>query len=212
MHHWCPMPKKKTTGLGAYAVWQAATLHFRESVDLVQYQGRVRISRDKYWNGGTPRAIFNRLAENWTTDQLLSIYSIGFSRYNMTWPGELYNLGVIQELWPAWKSMWSENPEYWFAKEVKTSCREFLAYDSDVLELFKSPAEGDDYPAVLQAAQGGALSPESLVVLDQLTGWTWKLDPIYTGDLVWEEYTRRVRAYSKVLVVDDLDWKSLIAA
>lgn len=206
MRHWSPYKEKKTTGYGAYAVWQAVMLHFSGNLNLREYRGRVSISRASY--SKSPVKIYESLAKKWTTNQLLSIYTLGFSRYNITYPGDIYDSWTLED-WQAWPARWAESPEYWFRQEVRTTCSEFLNNADDVLGLFRTRGR-DDYPAVLTGLQAGALSPESALVLNRELKWIDRLEEIFSGDLLWEEYTKRLTAYSDILVIDDLDWRSAI--
>ena len=56
----------------------------------------------------------------------------------------------------------------------------------------------------------GVIAPESLVILDDFTGFTKKFDKYYEDDIIWPKISRKIRKYRPFVKYDKAKMKKIM--
>jgi hypothetical protein len=86
-----------------------------------------------------------------------------------------------------------------------------LAEEADTLDdLLGSHQEGNNYPLVIEKFLQDEISIETVVILDQLTGFMRRTDRAITETIVWPDLSKRIRKYGLLLRFDKNRMKKVI--
>lgn len=179
------------SGYGAYMLFVALRTHFdKSSYDFFQMNGKLRASKESY-NKRNDKKFFEKVAKEYNAEALRDFYISNI----------LEDRIYITELF-------DEKAEY--AYNDYTKRRQSLSYicTNDMGRVFdddlKKPFTVSDsaYPSIVLLFLRREISIESMVILDDLTGFTRKFDKHYEDDVIWFNISKKMSKYRPFLKYD----------
>jgi len=172
----------------AYQEYCAIKAHFeRPAYDYNKYCGKVRSSnyetrKDKNW--------FFRLSRAYNREQLHEYYIANFLAGN-SWVGNM-----TKDAWIEWKHKIVRLQDV-VADDLRAIVQLANERNLQIKEVFvASPGE---HPILFKLLLGGYIQMETFAILDILTGFSSKWDVKLEGDVIWDEWSQKVKKYSSLL-------------
>ncbi len=184
-----------------YQTYLAFKNHFsKETYDFFKYHGKVSASQAGF-NKRKDKYFFERMSRKRSDSEVRNFFLANFSQSSdpsKLWIGEIIKTGEV-----IYKS--------WFDKQ-KTLTNTFRA-ESEVFlshnfnNIFK--IKGSSHPGILKKHIQGAISIETMVILDSILQFSHDYDE-KLFDPVWETVSLKIRKYKPFLNIDVKDYKRIL--
>jgi hypothetical protein len=185
-----------------YKLYISIKNHFSNpKYDYFKYGGKSRVTetsfkkrKDIYW--------FQKISRQKDDEEIKAYFVANFAECNDTqslWIGEIIQNG--EEIYNNWLKK-SQSLFYLF----KTEAEIFINKDSFV-ELFE--IKNNQHPEILKKYFQGAISLETMVILDMILGYVKQFDKKLT-DPVWETVSLRIQKYQPFLNIDVAKYKEVL--
>jgi len=186
----------------AYKQYLSLKNHFtKDKYDYHKYCGKSRATvqsfykrKDRFW--------FEKLARNKSDQEVIDFFISNFitcTDPSKLWIGEMIREG--EDRYTSWKKR-NQSLTYIFKEEIET-----LFADNNFDSMFAK--DGSRHPQILKEYLRGAVSIETMVILDRILGfrkdWDNKL-----SDPVWETVSMRIKKYSPFLHIDVFRYKNVL--
>lgn len=191
---------KHLTGYGAYMLFLALRTHFtKDKYDFFVMCGKLRANKDSY-NRRTDRAFFEKVARDYDAKELRDLFIANLLQ------DKHYILEFIDE----------EADEVYTAYKRRRQALSYVCADdmdrifnqTDIKRTFS--ASKDRYPDLITLFLRGVVSIETMVILDDLLGFTSKYDKIYYDDAIWPKISRKISKYRPFLKYDKVKMKDIL--
>ena len=191
---------KHLTGFGAYMLFLALRTHFvNEKYDFFNKGGRLNANRDSY-NKRLDKALFDKVARDHNAKELRDLFVSNI----------LQDRHYIAEFI-------DEQAELVYTDYRRR--RESLSYvcTNDLDRIFNThgikksfSTSHNRYPDIVTLFLRGVVALETLVILDDITGFTKKFDKYYEDDVIWPRISRKIRKYRPFLKYDKAKMRKII--
>ena len=167
-------------------MYLALKAHFQtEDYDVVKMQGRIRASR-KNFDGLGKEFAFRRLVKVYKEEEVCNLMVANFVKGNH-WGG-VFDVEAAKE-YTNWKRR-QESLGYVFEQELLKLQEE--AKEHGITDIFKH--DTGNHPFILKAFLRNSIGPETLVILNRLTGFADGID-LPVNDPVWSDVRRLIVKY-----------------
>ena len=172
---------------------------FRSKYDFHASHGKTSASKDSY-NKRTDKALFDKVARDYSPNELKGLFISNL----------LNDRHYIAEFIDEQAEL--VHTDY-------TRRRQSLSYvcanDLDRIFSQNNPrvpfaTSKDRYPSIVMLFLRGVIAPESLVILDDFTGFTKKFDKYYEDDIIWSKISRKIRKYRPFVKYDKAKMKKIM--
>jgi hypothetical protein len=161
--------------------------------------GKLRANKDSY-NRRTDRAFFEKVARDYDAKELRDLFIANLLQ------DKHYILEFIDE----------EADEVYTAYKRRRQALSYVCADdmdrifnqTDIKRSFS--ASKDRYPDLITLFLRGVVSIETMVILDDLLGFTSKYDKIYYDDSIWPKISRKISKYRPFLKYDKVKMKDIL--
>jgi hypothetical protein len=169
----------------------AMKLHFEsDTYDAVKYNYKTSAKpqsffkrRDKYH--------FAKLGRKFDTPkELIQFFVAQFTKGDTTWVGNMLN---DEEQFTDWSKK-VQALTYTFENDINTLTEKVDSFD----QLFEITSDSP-YPLVVNAYLQGDITLETVVILNQMTGFMKQADKNVNDTIVWPDVSRRIRKYGTFL-------------
>ena len=186
--------------IDAYKMYLAFKQHFSsKSYDYFKYNGRVRVSNDAFFKR-RDKFFFGKLAKE--KGKFLEKYLLAnFLKSDKVWVGDLLSEDS-EDNYSNWLKI-QESLTYTFKNEV-----DFLA-DVDDFDKEFSVIDGQ-HPNVLRMYFQKKISLETLVILDDILGFTRKWDKEIEDTVLYPEVATKIRKYRPFLTYDKPKYRKIL--
>jgi len=176
-----------------YKYYMAMKLHFEsDSYEAPKYNYKTSAKpqaffkrRDKYH--------FAKLGRKFDEpEELINFFTAQFTASDKSWVGDMLQ---DEEKYVEWQRR-QQSLSYNFEQDLNKLAEEADAFD-DLLKI----QEGN-YPLVIEKFLQDEISLETVVILDQLTGFMRRTDRAITETIVWPDLSKRIRKYGLLLRFD----------
>ena len=176
-----------------YKYYMAMKLHFEsDSYEAPKYNYKTSAKpqaffkrRDKYH--------FAKLGRKFDEpEELINFFTAQFTASDKSWVGDMLQ---DEEKYVEWQRR-QQSLSYNFEQDINKLAEEADAFD-DLLKI----QEGN-YPLVIEKFLQDEISLETVVILDQLTGFMRRADRAITETIVWPDLSKRIRKYGLLLRFD----------
>lgn len=202
------MPPNNTRhidGKSVYKLYLMMKNHFNGRYDVIKYHWTMRIS-DAAYNKRRDRYFFEKLADKYTLKELTLIFMSNLVANQDAWIGDISDadalvfyreyLGKLKRV----KTVFEDDIKnmYYFAKKVETkTLNDLFVYNKSISSSY-----------IFKLLQSNVIGFETFILLDSF------LDIINTHDesstdLVWSNYSVKLKAYKKILNIDSVEAKKL---
>jgi len=184
-----------------YKYYMAMKLHFEsDSYEAPKYNYKTSAKpqaffkrRDKYH--------FAKLGRKFDEpEELINFFTAQFTASDKSWVGDMLQ---DEEKYVEWQRR-QQSLSYNFEQDLNKLAEEADAFD-DLLKI----QEGS-YPLVIQKFLQDEISLETVVILDQLTGFMRRADRAITETIVWPDLSKRIRKYGLLLRFDKNRMRQII--
>jgi hypothetical protein len=173
----------------AYRYYQSLKLHFeQESYDAPKYNYKTSAKPQTFWKR-KDKYFFAKIGKMFDTPpELINYYAAHFVADN-NWVGDMLGNDQIYRDW----QKRTEALGYNFQQDLeKVNVESF----DHLFEL------GNQYPKVVESYLAGDINIESVVILNQLTGFMRKADKTVSDPILWPDVSRKIRKYSLLMNVN----------
>lgn len=187
----------KIDGKSCYNLYLQLKNHFNGKRDVIKYKWSMNVSDDSYAKR-RDRMFFERLSAKFTLKELSLIMISNLVANQDAWIGELSDSDSI-EFYHNYvarlklvKSRYEDDVKniYYFSKKINVkSLNEIFNYN-----------ETSNTSYIFKLLQSGIISFETFVMLDSFLNIIERHDNY--DNIVWSNYSVRLRAYRKLLIVD----------
>lgn len=176
-----------------YRYYLALRLHFTtDQYDVIKQQGRVKASKQSFFKRKDLLAI-RKVAESYTDKDIVDFLVANFVSGDR-WGGVFDS--ESKERYVNWKKR-IESLSYTFEKDVQkinSFCLKNKVSFNDVFIASKN-----EHPYIIKMFLRNEISIETLVILEQLFGFSENLDIVLKDDLVWPDISRTIKKYRPFL-------------
>ena len=190
------------TPIDVYKTYLAFKNHFtKKSYNYFKYSGKSRASVQAY-NKRKDRYFFERMSRKKTDDEIKEYFLANFVECDdpdRLWIGEIISSG--EDNYKSWTKR-SQTMSYMFKTEV-----EVFVNKENFQQLFS--IKGQSHPEVLKKYLQGALSIETMVILDIILGYVRNFDK-KLEDPVWTTVSLKIKKYKPFLNINVDKYKSIL--
>jgi len=187
------------TDYEAYRMYLALRAHFQtDDYDVVASRGRIRARRSQFTGGKV--YTFARLARDYTDSEICNFMVANFVAGNH-WGG-VFDASATQN-YTDWQRR-NQSLRYMFQQELQALFNE--AQDQGVNNVFA--AEPGQHPLVVRAYLRRTIGPETLVILQELTGWANDME--LPRDVVWQNLHRLMIKYRPFVRFDRIQFQDIL--
>ena len=190
------------TPIDVYKTYLAFKNHFtKQSYSYFKYSGKSKASVQAY-NNRKDRYFFERMSRKKTDDEIKQYFLANFVECDdpdRLWIGEIISAG--EDNLKSWMKR-SQTMSYMFKTEV-----EVFVSKENFQQLFT--IKGQSHPEVLKKYLQGALSIETMVILDIILEYVKNFDK-KLEDPVWDTVSLKIKKYKPFLNINVNKYLSLI--
>ena len=190
------------TPIDVYKTYLAFKNHFtKQSYSYFKYSGKSKASVQAY-NNRKDRYFFERMSRKKTDDEIKQYFLANFVECDdpdRLWIGEIISAG--EDNLKSWMKR-SQTMSYMFKTEV-----EVFVSKENFQQLFT--IKGQSHPEVLKKYLQGALSIETIVILDIILEYVKNFDK-KLEDPVWNTVSLKIKKYKPFLNIDVNKFKSIL--
>ena len=190
------------TPIDVYKTYLAFKNHFtKQSYNYFKYSGKSKASVEAY-NNRKDRYFFERMSRKKTDDEIKEYFLANFVECDdpdRLWIGEIINTG--EDNYKSWAKRF-QGLGYLFKTEVEVFC-----HKETFQQLFS--VKGQSHPEILKKYLQGALSIETMVILDMILEYTKDFDSKLI-DPVWETVSLKIKKYKPFLNIDVTKYKQVL--
>ena len=196
------MKENAVTPIDVYKTYLAFKNHFtKKSYNYFKYGGKSKASVQAY-NKRKDRYFFERMSRKKTDEEIKDYFLANFVECDdpdRLWIGEIISSG--EDNLKSWMKR-SQTMSYMFKTEV-----EVFVNKENFQQLFT--IKGQSHPEVLKKYLQGALSIETMVILDIILGYVKNFDK-KLEDPVWDTVSLKIKKYKPFLNIDVDKYKSIL--
>ena len=190
------------TPIDVYKTYLAFKNHFTKvSYNYFKYSGKSRASVEAY-NNRKDRYFFERMSRKKTDEEIKEFFLANFIECDdpdRLWIGEIIQTGSDSH--SSWLKRF-QGLTYLFKTEV-----EVFVHKETFQELFT--IKGQSHPEILKKYLQGALSIETMVILDMILDYVKDFD-VKLNDPVWETVSFKIKKYKPFLNIDVDKYKTIL--
>lgn len=189
---------RQIDGKSVYKLYIMLKNHFNDRYDVIKYNWQMRLS-DAAYNKRRDKYFFQKLSDKYTLKELALIFISNLVANQDAWIGDISDadalvfyreyLGKLKRV----KTIFEDDVKniYYFSGKVNVeSLNEIFEYNKKI---------GTSY--IFKLLQSNIISFETFILLDSFLDIINKHDAA-TNDLVWSNYSTKLKAYKKILIVD----------
>ena len=191
---------KHLTGYGAYMLFLALRTHFtKDNYDFFVMCGKLRANKDSY-NRRSDKAFFEKVARDYTVRELRDLFIANLLQ------DKHYILEFIDD---------QAEVVYTDYKRRRQSLSYVCTDDMDRIFNQNDPKRSfatskDRYPDLITLFLRGVIALETMVILDDLLGFTKKFDRYYSDDIIWPKISKKINKYRPFLKYDKVKMKDIL--
>lgn len=174
----------------AYRFYQSMKLHFEsDSYDAIKYNYKTSVKPQSFWKR-RDKYFFAKVGKKFDDASELIKYYVSYFIQDKNWIGDMLDDDDTYRLYQ--KRMQSLG--YIFEQDMNTLAE--LGNFDQVLD------SSDGHPQIITSYMSGDINIESVVILNQLTGFMNRANKEITETIVWPEVSRKIRKYSPFVSYD----------
>ena len=188
--------------LEVYQTYLAFKNHFtKDNYDYFKYCGKTKASKTAF-NNRKDRYFFERMSRKKSDDEIQRFFLANFSQSqdpDRLWIGEIIDSG--EKVYVEWLKK-IQSLQYLFKTEA-----EVFVDKKNFDKIFS--VSGGSHSVILKKYLQGAISLETLVLLDMILGFSKNHDK-NLFDPVWETVSLKIKKYKPFLNIDIKSYKSVL--
>ena len=191
---------KHLTGYGAYMLFLALRTHFtKDNYDFFVMCGKLRANKDSY-NRRMDKTLFEKIARDYSAQELKGLFISNL----------LQDRHYIAEFIDEQAEM--VHVDYKRRRQslsyVCTNDMDRIFNQNDIKRSFS--ASKNRYPDLITLFLRGVVSIETMVIIDDILGFSKKYDRLYHDDAIWPKISRKINKYRPFLKYDRVKMKNIL--
>jgi hypothetical protein len=181
------------SGFSAFAIFNGIKLHFTSSsYDFFKYNGKSNVTKQNFANR-KDKYSFYKLSRKYRNEDLVNFYVANFLVKDITWIGDI--TGAEGE----------ENYKMWQKRNQSLSYR----FKEDIMYLVDKVSTSSDrqYPLLLNETMQGAVSIETLSILNHMMGFFEMWDKKISDTIIWPTWKMKCERYTPFIHYDASKYK-----
>ena len=173
--------------IDVYLMYCAMKAHFsRKDYDFLTYKGKSRVPRDSFFKR-KDRVFFVKLSKKYSEEDLKNYFVANFIVEKQ---GYIANFN--DENYEQWKEKRNNFYDI-FTEEIRPFVKDFNP-------IFK--VKNSEHPFLLKEYLGKRVSLETLVILDDILGFTKNWNRSLAEDYMWYDINKLMKNYKRFLTID----------
>ena len=173
--------------IDVYLMYCAMKAHFsRKDYDFLTYKGKSRVPRDSFFKR-KDRVFFVKLSKKYSEEDLKNYFVANFIIEKQ---GYIANFN--DENYEQWKEKRNNFYDI-FIEEIRPFVKDFNP-------IFK--VKNSEHPFLLKEYLGKRVSLETLVILDEILGFTKNWNRSLAEDYMWYDINKLMKNYKRFLTID----------
>ena len=178
--------------IDVYLMYCAMKAHFsRKDYDFLTYKGKSRVPRDSFFKR-KDRVFFVKLSKKYSEEDLKNYFVANFIIEKQ---GYIANFN--DENYEQWKEKRNNFYDI-FTEEIRPFVKNFNP-------IFK--VKNSEHPFLLKEYLGKRVSLETLVILDELIGFSKNWDRNLAEDYMWYDINKLMKNYKRFLTIDKKQYR-----
>ena len=178
--------------IDVYLMYCAMKAHFsRKDYDFLTYKGKSRVPRDSFFKR-KDRVFFVKLSKKYSEEDLKNYFVANFIVEKQ---GYIANFN--DENYEQWKEKRNNFYDI-FTEEIRPFVKDFNP-------IFK--VKNSEHPFLLKEYLGKRVSLETLVILDELIGFSKNWDRNLAEDYMWYDINKLMKNYKRFLTIDKKQYR-----
>ena len=178
--------------IDVYLMYCAMKAHFsRKDYDFLTYKGKSRVPRDSFFKR-KDRVFFVKLSKKYSEKDLKNYFVANFIVEKQ---GYIANFN--DENYEQWKEKRNNFYDI-FTEEIRPFVKDFNP-------IFK--VKNSEHPFLLKEYLGKRVSLETLVILDELIGFSKNWDRNLAEDYMWYDINKLMKNYKRFLTIDKKQYR-----
>lgn len=174
----------------SFRFYQSIKLHFEsDSYDAIKYNYKTSVKPQSFWKR-RDKYFFAKVGKKFDDASELVRYYVSYFIQDKNWIGDMLDDDDTYRLYQ--KRIQSLG--YTFEQDLNKLVE--LGNFDQVLD------SSDGHPLVITSYMSGDINIETVVILNQLTGFMNKADKEITETIVWPDVSRKIRKYSPFVSYD----------
>lgn len=173
----------------AYTMYLGIKMHFRsKNYDFVRYNGKVKSSYEKFQTRND-RYFFEKLARKYSGEDLQMLYVANFLEEPDIWIGSLFDEVAINRYYGLRRRV--ESMSYNFDQEIQSISNHKFS------ELIS--CKDGQHPKLLLMYMRKEISPETILILNEVFDLFKRWDKHLKNDILWEEIRKKCLRYGSFI-------------
>ena len=173
--------------IDVYLMYCAMKAHFsRKDYDFLTYKGKSRVSRDSFFKR-KDRLFFVKLSKKYSEEDLKNYFVANFVTERNGYIANFNDKNYEQ-----WKEKRNNFYDI-FTEEIRPFVKNFNP-------IFK--VKNSEHPFLLKEYLGKRVSLETLVILDEILGFTNNWNRSLAEDYIWYDINKLMKNYKRFLTID----------
>ena len=179
--------------IDVYLMYCAMKAHFsRKDYDFLTYKGKSRVPRNSFYKR-KDRFFFARLSKKYEDHEDIKNYLVA----NFIVDKQGYVANFNNENYEQWKEKRNNFYDI-FTEEIRPFVKDFNP-------IFK--VKNSEHPFLLKEYLGKRVSLETLVILDELIGFSKNWDRNLAEDYMWYDINKLMKNYKRFLTIDKKQYR-----
>ena len=182
----------------AFRFYQSMKLHFEsDSYDAIKYNYKTSVKPQSFWKR-KDKYFFAKVGRKFdSAKELINYYAAHFIQ-DKTWIGDMIE---DEDIYKSYQKR-MQSLGYTFENDMTTL--------ADLGNLDQVLNSSDGHPHIITAYLGGDINIQSVVILNQLTGFMNRANKEISETIVWPDVSRKVRKYSPFVQYDLQKAKNIV--
>ena len=182
----------------AFRFYQSMKLHFEsDSYDAIKYNYKTSVKPQSFWKR-KDKYFFAKVGRKFdSAKELINYYAAHFIQ-DKTWIGDMIE---DEDIYKSYQKR-MQSLGYTFENDMTTL--------ADLGNLDQVLNSSYCHPHIITAYLGGDINIESVVILNQLTGFMNRANKEISETIVWPDVSRKVRKYSPFVQYDLQKAKNIV--
>ena len=178
--------------IDVYLMYCALKAHFNSDYDFFKYGGKTKIPRNSFFKR-KDRHFFVKISKKYREYDFIRDYFVS----NFIKHRKGYIANFSDENYKEWLAK-KVNFYMIFINELKPVIKDFDRIDFE--PLFE--IENNNHPKLLKEYLGGRISLETVVILDDLVGFSNNWDKQLKDDIIWPDLKKLIKNYKGFLTIN----------
>jgi len=187
------------SGFSAFAIFNGIKLHFTSSsYDFFKYNGKSNVTKQNFANR-KDKYSFYKLSRKYRNEDLVNFYVANFLVKDITWIGDITG-AEGEENYKMWQKR-NQSLSYRFKEDIMYLVDK-VSTSSDMIKV-----KDGQYPVLLNETMQGAVSIETLSILNHMMGFFEMWDKKISDTIIWPTWKMKCERYTPFIHYDASKYK-----